>query len=221
MATVDFFRKLVEETPAQRDQDHLPVVIHSVPQMPSRDKAIMQGAESPLPQMLAGLRSLKQQHVELVAIPCNTAHFWYDEMCEASGLHIIHIVDAVCETFPGDIQAGSVVGLLSTEATLSSRIYHDRIEARRCRLITNTPAERDEFINSAIDLVKRGRLDQAGRSFERAAKLLLERGATRLILGCTEIPVALETIRSDVMPRAVDATRALARATVAQAAGRS
>jgi aspartate racemase len=219
MATADFFTKLIEETPAQRDQDHVPVVIYSVPQMPSRDKAITQGGESPLPQMLAGLQALRMQQVDFVAIPCNTAHFWYDDLCREGGLPIVHIVDAVCDELSNGHGIEGPIGLLSTEATLSSRIYHDRLSARGIELMVNTPEERDEFINPAIDLVKCGRLEEAGMAVHRAVARLLERGAHKLILGCTELPVALEAIDSSSMDKCIDATRALARATVSRALG--
>jgi aspartate racemase len=216
MATADFFRKLIEETPAERDQDHVPVIIYSVPQMPSRSKAITHGAESPLPQLLAGLRVLKEQKAALVAIPCNTAHYWYDEMSRDGGLPILHIVDAVCDSLKG-VDPKRPVGLLCTEATISSRIYHDRLAKHGYEVVLNTPAERDEFINPGIELVKQGRLEEAGKMVQEGAALLLSRGAQVLILGCTEIPVAIEAVPSPIMKKCIDATRALARATVARA----
>jgi aspartate racemase len=219
MATADFFRKLIEETPAKRDQDHVPVVIYSVPQMPSRDKAITSGGESPLPQMLAGLQALKKQHADFVVIPCNTAHFWYEDLCREGGLPILHIVDAVCNELSNSRGVEGPIGLLSTEATLSSRIYHDRLSDRGFELIVNSPEERDEFINPGIELVKCGRLKEAGTAVHRAVTRLLERGAQKLILGCTELPVALEAVEPPNMENCIDATRALARASVSRALG--
>ncbi len=219
MATADFFRKLVEETPAKWDSDHVPVIIYSVPQMPSRDKAIMSGSESPLPQMLAGLRALKMQRVDFVVIPCNTAHFWYDELSREGGLPILHIVDAVSDALSRDHAIDGPIGLLSTEATLLSRIYHDRLADRGIELMVNPPEERDEFINPGIEWVKCGRLEEAGRAVQQAAARLLARGAQKLILGCTELPVALEAVDSPVMQDCIDATRALARACVSRARG--
>jgi aspartate racemase len=213
MATADFFRKLIEETPAEWDSDHVPVVIYSVPQMPSRDKAITSGGESPLPQMLEGMRALKTLHADFVAIPCNTAHYWYEELCREGGLPILHIVDAVCDSLP---DARGKLGLLCTEATLSSRIYHDRLSDRGIDLVVNPPEERDEFINPAIELVKCGRLEEAGIAVQQAATRLLARGAQKLILGCTELPVALEAVGSPCMESCIDATRALARACAAR-----
>jgi aspartate racemase len=219
MATADFFRKLVEETPAQRDEDHVPVLIYSVPQMPSRDKAITSGGESPLPQMLAGLQALKRQHVDFVAIPCNTAHFWYEDLCREGGLPILHIVDAVCDELSNGNGVEGPIALLSTDATLLSRIYHDRLADRGIELMVNTPAEQDEFVNPGIALVKCGRMKEAGMAVDRAVARLMERGAKKLILGCTELPVALEAIHSQNMAQCIDATRALARASVARALG--
>jgi aspartate racemase len=221
MATADFFRKLIEETPAERDQDHIPVVIYSVPQMPSRDKAITIGGESPLPQMLAGLKALKAQSADFVAIPCNTAHYWYHDLCREGGLPILHIVDAVCDALTNGHAVQGPIGLLSTDATVTARIYHDRLADRGVEVMINTREERDEFINPGIDLVKCGSLTEAGRLVESAVTRMLERGATKLILGCTELPVALEAVDAAVMKDCIDATRALARAAVVRALGRA
>lgn len=219
MATADFFRKLIEETPAQHDCDHVPVVIYSVPQIPSRDLAITSGGESPLPQMLEGMRALKQQGVDFVVIPCNTAHFWYDELSRASGLPILHIVDAVGAELTRDHAEAGPIGLLGTEATLFSRIYHERLAPLGIELMVNTPEERRDFVYPGILAVKCGRLAEGGVAVERAVTRLLERGARTLILGCTELPVALAAVASAQMASCIDATRALARATVSRALG--
>ncbi len=220
MATADFFRKLIEETPAEHDRDHVPVIIYSVPQIPSRDRAITSGGESPLPQMLAGLRALKKHNVDFVAIPCNTAHFWYADLCREGGLPIVHIVDAVGAELAKRPGVEGPIGLLSTEATIFGRIYHDRLAQRGIELVVNPPDERDQFINPAIALVKCGRLEEAGRAVDEAAARLLARGARTLILGCTELPVALEAVASPRMRDCIDATRALARACVSLAPAR-
>ena len=215
LATADFFRKLIEETPAQFDDEHVPVVIYSVPQMPNRDHAITRGTESPLPQMLAGMMALRKLEVGCVAIPCNTAHYWYDELQQRSGLPVVHIADAACRELEKRGAAHRCVGLLSTEATIAARIYEDRLAANGIECVLNPLTERQELVRFAIDSVKRGSLEEAGRAVERAAKLLFERGAETVILGCTELPVALDSIRSSSAPRCIDATRALARECVA------
>lgn len=215
LATADFFRKLIEETPAQRDDEHVPVVVYSVPQMPSRENAITRGGESPLPHMLAGMRALAKLEVGCVAIPCNTAHYWYDELQQAGGLPILHIADAACDELRKRGSAQPRVGLLCTEATIAARIYHDRLAAHGIECVLNPLEAREKWVRFAIDAVKRGSVEQAGRAIERAAALLFERGVETVILGCTELPVALAAIHSAAAPRCIDATRALARECVA------
>jgi aspartate racemase len=215
MATADFFRKLIEETPAERDEDHVPVVIYSVPQIPDRVGAITHGTESPLPQMLKGMMALRKLEAECVAIPCNTAHHWVGELERSSGLPILHIADAACDDLRKRGGRESRVGLLCTEATIAARIYQDRLAVHGIECILNSPEERVTLVRSAIDAVKRGNLEIAGVAIERAATLLLERGVEHVILGCTELPVGLDAIGSKVCARCVDATRALARECVA------
>lgn len=215
LATADFFRKLIDETPAEFDEEHVPVVIYSVPQMPDRVKAITHGMQSPLPYMIKGMRALQRLEVGCVAIPCNTAHHWYDELQEASGLPILHIADAACDELH---KRGSVqprVGLLATEATIDARIYQDRLAASGIECVINTDDEREALVRTAIDAVKRGSLEAGGQAAERAAMLLFERGVEQVILGCTELPVGLDAIASRARLRCVDATRALARECVA------
>src|SRR5690606_28553292 len=91
LATVDFLSKLIEETAAGRDDDHVPVVVYSVPQIPSRPAAIVSGGPSPLPAMLDGVRTLKGAGATVLAIACNTAHYWYDDLAAAAGIPIVHI----------------------------------------------------------------------------------------------------------------------------------
>lgn len=215
LATADFYRKLVEETPASCDQDHVPALICSLPDIPCRGTALLHGGPSPLPRMLEGLQKLKQAQVECVAIPCNTAHYWYADLCKRSGLTILHIVDAVRDDLARMPAPPLHLGLLATEATLTARIYQDRLADSPYRFHLNAPDARRTLVGAAIDLVKRGQPRDAGMLLERAILQLLEQGVQAPILACTELPVALEAIRSPLLARCIDANRSLARAAVA------
>lgn len=215
LATADFYRKLVEETPASRDQDHVPALICSLPDIPCRGTALMHGGPSPLPRMLEGLQQLKHAHVECVTIPCNTAHYWYSALCKSSGMTILHIVDAVRDELARIAPRPRGVGLLATEATVAARIYQDRLAGQGYVFHLNTPDMRRTHVAAAIDLVKRGRPRDAGALLEEAIHALLEQDVQVPILACTELPVALEAVRSPLLDRCIDANRALARAAVA------
>jgi aspartate racemase len=211
LATVDFLQKLIEETPATRDQEHVPVVAYSVPQMPERPPAIVGNGESPLPHMLEGVLTLKRAGAKAVAIACNTAHFWYDDLVRDGGLPILHIADAACASL-GDARR---VGLLATEGTVAAGFFQRRLASRGIDCLLSTPEEQRTMVLPAIEHVKRNELAQAHALAVRAARRLLENGAQAVVMGCTEIPLALEFEVSDVSPHCIDATRALARASVA------
>ena len=84
LATADFFHKLIAATPAAGDEDHVPVLIHSVPQLPSRPAAILRGGASPLPQLMQARDRLLTAGATMLAMPCNTAHYWYDDLARDS-----------------------------------------------------------------------------------------------------------------------------------------
>lgn len=213
LATVDFLRKLIEETPATCDQEHIPVITYSVPQIPDRPPAIIGYGESPLPHMLEGIRALKLAGAQSVAIACNTAHHWYDDLVAQGGLPILHIGDAACDA----ISAQSVrkVGLLATRGTLAAGFYQSRLTARGMTCLLPCEDDQRTLVLPAIEQVKRNNLVQAHALATRAAHRLLEDGAQAIIMGCTEIPLAIEYTTSDVSSRCIDATRALARTCVA------
>lgn len=213
LATVDFLQKLIEETPAGRDQDHIPVIAYSVPQIPDRPAAITGNGESPLPHMLEGIQTLKRAGANAVAIACNTAHYWHDDLVRQGGLPILHIADAACAALPpNNIQR---VGLLATQGTLAAGFYQSRFRERHFDCVLSSDDEQQMLVLPAIDGVKRNDLAAAHALATQAARRLIERGAQVIVMGCTEIPLAIEHQPSDVSVYCIDATRALARACVA------
>lgn len=212
LATVDFLGKLIEETPASRDQDHIPVIAYSVPQMPDRPPAIVGNGESPLPQMLEGVLTLKRAGATMIAIACNTAHYWYDELVRQGGVPILHIADAACATLAADIKR---IGLIATDGTIAAGFYQPRFRALGRECLLCEPHDQRILVPRAIEHVKRNELAQGHALATQAAQHLLDRGAQAIVMGCTEIPLAMEYQESAVTPYCVDATRALARACVA------
>ncbi len=213
LATVDFLHKLIEETPAAGDQDHIPVIAYSVPQIPDRPSAIAGNGESPLPHMLRGIHTLKTTGATAIAIACNTAHYWYYDLVQQGGLPILHIADAACSALAGPSLRQA--GLLATEGTVAAGFYQTRLAARGVRCLTSSAEAQRTLVLPAIECVKRNELAQAHTLALAAAQQLLDGGAQSIIMGCTEIPLAIEFQASDIRPRCIDATRALARACAA------
>lgn len=220
LATVDFLRKLIEETPATRDQEHVPTIVYSVPQIPERPAAILGTGESPLPHMLKGIRTLREAGAGAIAIPCNTAHYWYDELVRAGGLPIIHIADAACDALRRTAGDVATVGLIATKGTIAAGFFQQRLAARDLKVVVSTSQEQDELVLPAIEAVKRNSVAEAHPLAVRACEALVRRGARAVILACTETPLAMEYADSATGKICVDATRALAHACAAWHANR-
>ena len=207
MATIDFMAKIAAATPAGLDQEHVPLIVHNVPQIPDRSTAILQGSDAPFLPMLAGMRLLESSGVDLVAIPCNTAHFWYDRLARSCGVEILHIADAVSAVIAASPwRVGSVV-LLATRGTIQAEIYQSRLRHLADVIVPDerTQQEVDEIIAG----VKGGAIpDTQMRAAGLSARLLADAQDALLLLACTELPVAFAAApRQD---RFIDATKALA-----------
>lgn len=210
LATADFLAKLAHATLVTRDQDHFPVTVDSTPQIPDRVAALEGRGDDPLPALVAVAARLHAAGCALIAMPCNTAHLWYDRLAAQTALPIMHIADAV------DAELGSArrVGLLGTTATIRHRLFPARLGETREWLQPDS-FELEYYLMPGIAAVKAGDLARGRELLGEAAKRLAMRGADVLVLGCTEIPLVLEP--GDVDVPLVDATRALARHTIASA----
>lgn len=215
LAAADFLAKLAAETPATRDQDHIPYVAWGVPQIPERPAAILDGGESPLPQMLRGIAALKQAGAGVVAIACNTAHYWHGDLVREGGLPILHIADAVCDLLAERGITAGRVGLLGTDGTVKAGFFQQRFAARGIDCLLSSRADQDQLVLPAIAAVKANDLPRAHELAVDAVARLLDGGARAVVLACTETPVAIDYAASPVKARCIDATRALARACVA------
>lgn len=215
LATVDLMAKIIANTPATRDQDHVPVVAWNVPQVPDRQRALAGEGPSPLPAMLEGIDHLNRAGATCIAIACNTAHHWYDALQARSATPILHIAQVTLEALRSGMQDNGPVGLIATHGTLQARLYQDLLEPAGIACITPDEEQMASLFVPGCYAVKRGELDAGGRLLERIGETLVAAGATRLVLACTEVPVGLERIHSPLLPVCIDPTLALAQACIA------
>lgn len=191
LASAHFMLRLTLLTPAIRDQDHIPAVLWSDPRVPDRTAARIAGGEDPLPALLRGIRGLEAAGATVIAIPCNTAHGWFDGMQAATALPILHIVDAAeSELLRLGVTPGPI-GLMGTAGTLAMRLYQERLDNRGWTCLTPSPEEMDRLVTPGIALVKANDVAGAYKPLAEAARLLAARGAGAVVLGCTEIPLGI------------------------------
>ena len=215
LATADFFSKVIAAKPAAAEEEHVPLLIQSDPRVPSRPAAILDGGESPLPALLAGRDRLIAAGALALAMPCNTAHFWFTELLEACPVPFLSIVDATCNEAANLVLPGARIGLIATGATLATHLFDHRLEAMGYEPLLPEDHEMTTLVLPAIALVKAGHAAEGGRLIEQAVQALLQRGASAVVLACTETPLALDAVQSPLRVQCVDSTGALARLCVA------
>ncbi|WP_257253296.1 MULTISPECIES: amino acid racemase [unclassified Endozoicomonas] len=211
LATVDFMQKIIALTEASKDQEHLPMLVHNVPQIPDRSACILEGSEDPFPALLRGLRSLERGGAQCAVIPCNTAHFWFDKLQKQARIPMISILDCVQQ----HIRRNNLgkIGIMATSATVSAVMYQQQIEndGRECLI---PDQEVQTLMMDAIYDIKAGGLERGSQRMKMVFDDLVRQGAEAVILGCTEIPIGLAGVASTNPEQCIDATALLARACV-------
>ena len=134
-ATLDCFAKIIKNTPAKRDQDHLRVIIDSNPKVPDRPAAITGKGESPVPALVQGCRCLQLAGADFIIIPCVAAHFFLEEIRQQVKLPILSIFDVVTETIVREHPQITTVGLLAITATISSGLFQKRLAADNIKTV--------------------------------------------------------------------------------------
>jgi len=212
LATVDLFHKIVVHTKASCDQDHLRVLIDNDPSIEDRTAALLYGGADPTPKLTAAARNLQRGGAQLLIIPCNTAHCFYDAVQAAVDVPVLHMIHITAHAL--ERRGVRRAGLLSTSGTVRTGIYQDSFAGTGIELLT--PGEEDqETLMDAIYRIKAGELDFDASGVRRVVEGLLGRGAETLILGCTELPLMTSLYRYPV----TDPTLELALEAVRQAGG--
>ncbi|AYD64734.1 aspartate/glutamate racemase family protein [Achromobacter spanius] len=216
MAGAAFALRLAALTPAAIDQQHIPTLLRNDPRIPDRSSAYMAGGESPLPHMIEGVRFLEQAGAQLIAIPCNTAHLWYHDIAAATGVPVLHIIQAVIDDLRRLGLPGGRIGLMGTAATLKLGLYQKHLLAQGYECIVPDDDEVERYCMGSIRAVKGNRLEDAFAPAAECIARLKARGADAVVLGCTELPLAVpHALRASLGVTLTDSIDALARAAIA------
>ena len=201
-ASAEFMVRLTAQTPATKDQDHIPTILWSDTSVPDRSTSMRNGDNKPLPYLLAGIQGLVSAKCNLIVIPCNTAHLWFNEMEKQASWHanIVHIVDSVADALRDVNVIDSKIGVMGTQATVELGLYQYRLNKLGWDCIVPTKLEMDTLVQPAIDLIKANQFETAHAMLMTVIHSLIGRGATAVVLGCTEIPLAIRESQQGNIP---------------------
>ena len=148
-----------------------------------------------LKSLIEGCQLLEKSKCKFLVIPCNTAHYWYEDLKKKINLPIINMPKEVYNHTKKYCKKNSSIGLLATEGTLKTGIYNKFFD-QKYNLIYPSQQIQKNSVNTSIELVKMGNVKSANRKIKTAIDYLIRKKCKKIILGCTELPVAIFAFKS-------------------------
>ena len=193
-AGLDFSTKLAKLYRGKLDQKYPLFVLYNKSNVPKRlsEKKVYKRVYKSL---LEGCIFLQNNNCKFITIPCNTAHHWYDDLIKRVKVPILSMPKEVFAFAKKNCSSGSKIGILATESTLSTRIYHKFFE-KKYKLIEPSLKFQKRYVNKSINLVKKGKVKEAEKIIKPVIRYLLKMKCKKIILACTELPVAIFAFKS-------------------------
>ncbi|MBU1035633.1 amino acid racemase [bacterium] len=214
-ATIDLFYKIIKFTPAEKDQDHLRIIIDNNPKIPDRTAAILGKGEDPLPALRESARNLEKAGADFIVIPCNTAHYFLSSIQKNVKIPVLNMIEEAASETQQRIPQIKKVGLLASIGTYKTEIYPQQFKKFNIEVIYPDKKDKEEAMK-AIYAVKAGDLsNEVKGNILKIVQKLIDKGAEAIIAGCTEIPLILK--EGDVSVPIIDPTQILARIAVQKA----
>ncbi|MFV0424822.1 MAG: aspartate/glutamate racemase family protein [Bacilli bacterium] len=185
LAGYDFGKRLTKATPVKNDQDHINAILLSDTSIPDRTEYILGKSKiNPLLKLSEDVNILNKLNVDRIAIICNTAHFFYEELAKISNAKIYNMVDITMSS-----HINHKIGLISTQGTKNSKIYDKYAEKYNIELITLDDFHQEICTNIIYSQVKNN-LEICEKDFRAICDYLFSKGCEHIILGCTELSTA-------------------------------
>ena len=210
-AGLDFCNKLAVLNRGKIDQDYPLFLLYNKSNIPGRPESIgiqtrrltnrfsnsknKKKYKLVLDSLLKGCKLLKKDKCKFIVIPCNTAHYWYDDLKKRIKLPIINMPKEVYIHTKRTCKKNSPIGLLATEGTIMTGVYNKFFNSRY-KLIHPNKLIQKNSVNHAIKLVKMGNVKAAARRIKPAINFLIKKKCKKIILGCTELPIAIFAFKS-------------------------
>ncbi len=215
MATVDLMQKVIVATKAIKDQEHIHSVIDNNTNIPDRSECIFGKGPSPVPEMVKSAERLTAMGADVIIIGCNTAHYFLPEVQKQVKTPFINMIE---ETAKFCAEEGyRTLGLLASAGTCASGIYKKEFEKLGMTLLNPEEAEQEIIHEMIYDGVKATNYNYDAAPAQNVLRAMEQRGVEAFILGCTEVPVAVQMYK--LQGCFVDATEVLAEKAVAWAGG--
>ena len=193
-AGLDFCSKLAKLNRGKADQKYPLFVLYNKSNIPDR-KQNLKKYNKVLKSLIEGCKFLQKNKCKFISIPCNTAHYWYKDLKKKIKIPILNMPEIVYLNTKNNLKKNSKIGLLATEATIKTGIYSHFFN-RKFLLISPSTTLQKRSVNKSIKLVKMGKTKEAERAIKPAVNYLIKKKCKKIILGCTELPIAIFAYKS-------------------------
>tara|TARA_Y100000768_G_scaffold327557_1_gene265255 strand:+ start:300 stop:989 length:690 start_codon:yes stop_codon:yes gene_type:complete len=193
-AGLDFCNKLAKLNRGKSDQNYPLFLLYNKSNIPDR-KQNLKNYSKVLKSLIIGCKFLQKNKCKFISIPCNTAHYWYEDLKIKIKIPILNMPKIVYENALRNCSKSSKIGLLATETTIKTGIYKKYFE-KKYDLIMPQKNLQTKCVNKSIKLVKMGKTKEAEKAIKPAVNYLLKKKCKKIILGCTELPIAIFAYKS-------------------------
>ena len=193
-AGLDFCNKLAKLNKGKTDQQYPLFILYNKSNIPGRPENLHK-YNKVLKSLLAGCKFLEKSKCKFIVIPCNTAHYWFDDLQKKTKIPIISMPKEVYAHSIKTCKKNSKIGILATEGTLNTGVYNKFFD-KNFRIIIPIKSVQKNNVNKAIKLVKMGKIKEAEKAIRPAVNSLIKMKCSKIILGCTELPIAIFAFKS-------------------------
>ena len=193
-AGLDFCNKLALINRGKTDQKYPLFILYNKSNIPKRPENLKK-YYNVLKSLVKGCLLLQKNNCKFIVMPCNTAHYWYDELQKKIKIPIISMPKEVYLHTKKECKKNSKIGILATEATLKTGVYN-RYFNKNFNLVSPTNSLQKNSVNKAIKLVKMGKVRDAEKIIRPSINYLVKIKCKKIILGCTELPIAIFAYKS-------------------------
>ena len=193
-AGLDFCNKLAMLNRGKTDQTYPMFVLYNKSNIPGRPENLKK-YNKVLKSLIKGCLMLQKNNCKFIVMPCNTAHYWYEDLQKKIKVPIVNMPKQVYLYSKKKCKKKSKIGMLSTEATIKTKVYSKFFD-KNFNLINPTKSLQIKSVNKAIKYVKMGKVKEAAKSIKPAINYLIKMKCKKIILGCTELPIAIFAFKS-------------------------
>ena len=193
-AGLDFCSKLAKLYRGKLDQQYPMFILYNKSNTPKRPENLKK-YYNVLDELVKGCKMLSKNKCKFIVMPCNTAHYWHHDIQKKIKIPLLSMPKEVFNYTKKTCKKNTKIGILCTEATLKTKVYHQYFD-KKYEFISPTKNLQKSSVNKSIKYVKMGKVKEAEKALRPAVNQLIKKKCKKIILGCTELPIALFAYKS-------------------------